>query len=262
MGRGGPYPEYNALTFTNGKGYEFRNEKSNKLLITLGGFSWNAIRTHTRSGLPAWVMPLRDRYTIFVVEKFDREIGGFYINNIAERERYTIDNLLDNYASVINEYLAQNNFESIVIAGQSEGAILLPILYSRLDNPAITALIANGGTIIPANTQFNLLPDSTDLIHPGNRSSTTNRYENSWVGKQTSTYLENMDIPFLFLHGMKDQRVPVFWITNFESFLRLQNKEKPFTFIYYEDMGHWPTEGETLAQWRRDVIDWLAKVDP
>jgi hypothetical protein len=81
---------------------------------------------------------LQDRYTIFIPEKFNREPGNKdYFDDLDERERYT--------------------FESIVILGQSEGALILPVLYHQIDvaNISLLVSVAGGGlSLHEKDTQF------------------------------------------------------------------------------------------------------------
>ncbi|MCL2007903.1 MAG: hypothetical protein FWG77_07425 [Treponema sp.] len=46
--------------------------------------------------------------------------------------------------------------------------------------------------------------------------------------------------------------------------LLLENNllEKPFTYIYYPDMGHSPRGSVQMLRWRSDISEWLLEVDP
>jgi pimeloyl-ACP methyl ester carboxylesterase len=172
-------------------------------------------------------MPLRERYTIFAVEKFNREAGRYYGDDPEEMARYhNWDLLLDNWYSVIVEYLEQNDFESVVLIGHSLGGVMLPRIYARLKNRgiAVTTLISNG-----AGGAYNLISDFSDIT-----------------------------TPFLFLHGELDRNVSVRHTRRIQQWL----PNNPFTFIFYEDMAHGPSATLIMIRWRTDIINWLAEVDP
>ena len=149
-------PDYNTLYFSSGIGYEIRNVNSNKLIITLeGGPGF----FDPRMDLPGagifggytldYFLHLKDEYSFFIPEKFDWSYDrrNDIFANLKERERYTIDNLILNYAEVIGEYLSQNNYESIIISGWSEGGFIVPELFFHLEDYNIVGLvvIAAGG---------------------------------------------------------------------------------------------------------------------
>ena len=147
------YPQYETLYFTSGKGYEIKNENSDKLLITLdGGPGWiSAIgQAGAKTGGRFFdiILPLQEEYNIFIPEKFNWVVGAYYLNNFNAREQYTADNLLANYVGVIREYLSQGNYSDVIIIGSSEGAMLLPEIYLQLaefDNISALISVAGGG---------------------------------------------------------------------------------------------------------------------
>ena len=167
-------PHYETVYLTSGKGYEFKNENSNKLLITLDGEpNWQAKVGKEGNRLDGVrfidkILPLYTDYdySIFVPETFDWEedepLHYFYI--LSERERYTFDNVQACYVEVIREYLSRNNYEIIIIVGYSAGAKHLPMVYNELDTSGITALIsiAGGGLSMYEDTQIQL-----SKIHAG-----------------------------------------------------------------------------------------------
>ena len=149
-------PNWTTLWFSSGLGYEFKNADTNKLIITLGdGPDWYGARIIGRGErvrgnlVQDLFFPLTDEYSIFVPEKFDWGRGKqpAPFNDIRERERYTVDNLMENYAETIGEYLSQNDYQTIIIAGFGEGGFIAPELYFRLKDLNISGLviIAAGG---------------------------------------------------------------------------------------------------------------------
>jgi len=144
-------PYYNTLYFADGQGYEFRNASSSKLIITLdGGGDWTGARVGEIgeklewNQIVNWILPLYSEYNIFVPEKFDWVRGSRPLWDIKNRERYTVDNFIANYASVIKEYLSQKEYETIIIFGHSEGGFIAPELYLQLVEYNISALISSG----------------------------------------------------------------------------------------------------------------------
>jgi esterase/lipase len=146
------YPHYETIYLQSGKGYEFKNNNSNKLLIALDGEpNWQAKvgKEGNRLDGVRFVDKILSLYTdydysIFVPETFDWEedepLHYFYI--LSERERYAFDNIQTCYVEVIKEYLSKNNYDIVIIVGYSAGGIHLPMIYKELDDSMITALIS------------------------------------------------------------------------------------------------------------------------
>ena len=285
------YPHYETLFFESGKGYEIKNENSNKLIITLGGGpGWEPAigrpEERTNRRFVDYFLPLHEEYNIFVPEKFNWEVGRYYLYDANARERYTVDNLLAIYAGVVNGYLSQNNYETIIICGSSEGALLLPELYFLLNEPdKITALISMdygglsrfeqfeivlkkflaeeapfrapyidgiAGRIEEIESGFDMYreepyPDTTE------RSNTiTMRWLTSTMFRRPFDYYADIEIPVLFVHGGLDRNVPV----ESTKYVEENLPDKPFDYIYYPDMEHSPLLEEFLVL-REDIKGWL-----
>ncbi|MCL2007905.1 MAG: alpha/beta hydrolase [Treponema sp.] len=293
------YPPFTEMFFHGGKGYEYRNLNSNKVFIILDGSSWtSAVGRHDGKSTPiALLSRVRDRYSIFAVEKFNREIGVNYFDSMEEREHYTIDNLLKNYYMVISEYISQNEFESIIILGHSEGAYILPLLYSRLNNPNIKALISSGGgggltffesqkILLDKNitetddfSTFNALdekqrevilsaallllyetapfPDFPIPAGGADNLEMTFRWFNSIMHLELYDYYREIDIPILFLHGKLDNVVAI----ETTQYIETNLPNKPFYFNYFDDIGHSLTTMLELLQWQRVITNWLIEID-
>jgi len=292
------YPDFNELVFSNGRGYEFKNYDSNRLIIYLGGFGWgSAIQAKWSDKIIDVLLEipkLSERYTFFVPEKYNREIGDLYGLDIEERERYTIDTLIDNYYDVISEYLSQNNFESIIIYGASEGAFVMPVLYSRLNNKNIKALISDSGggglnyteqqNILLAKFLRNERTFSTLTISKEERSNLQNFYE-TWIETfQTPRYSGSTDfflnspmtykyffsisqlnlieyykrinIPVMFIHGNMDTEVPV----ETTQYIQANLTDKPFDFFYYSDMTHLQIKRQIYVP-EKDITEWILRAD-
>ena len=159
-------PNYDTLYFSSGQGYEFKNARPNKVIITMDGgpeFFGTRIGRYNDEVLGSRVydlfLHLYGEYSIFVLEKFDWGRGKqpAPFNDIRERERYTVDNLMENYAEVIREYLSQNDYKTIIIAGFSEGGFIAPELYFRLEGINVSGLIAIAAGGLSPYENFELL---------------------------------------------------------------------------------------------------------
>ena len=285
-------PDYNTLYFTDGQGYEFMNCASNKLLIALGGGpEWFGNRIGAigdksyGANFADWLLPLYNEYNIFVLEKFDWGRGSDPFWDIENRERYTVDNLVENYTGVIKEYLSQNDYETIIVAGFSEGGIIAPELYFHLKEFHISALISigAGGLVSPddisAARRHKTLDDAlinryTVTYHQylaayghGNYAYSPDELRFKRTGKvfipliwwysfharRPFEFYKNINIPVLFIHGEKDTNVPVVSTRYVEKNL----PDKPFTYVYYPDMAHYPDTIGELKRLRADIAAWL-----
>ena len=282
-----PYPNMEIVSFSYTKGYEFKNDTSKKLLIILEGNSWNSVLGEKRNNRWYDVMMgsqmlqiLQDTYTIFIPEKFNREPGINYFDDFDERARYTFDNLLTCYREVITEYLDQNDYESIVMIGNSEGAFLLALLYYQLDSTHRSLLVSCFGGGLSPHEIFNVLvasevtptswkkmymqvievyknkpyPDSLEIGFMGMPF----RYWSSMVDIRPVDYYQNIDIPVLFVQGEKDYRVP----KESTQYVEQNLPEKPFDYIYYPKMGHGPTGYKDTLIFREEIARWIIAHDP
>ena len=285
-------PYYNTLYFSDGQGYEFKSASSNKLIITLdGGPGWD----HNRIGaiddiiggyhFVDWLLNFYDEYNIFVPEKFDwgRLVNPFW--DIKNRERYTLDNLIANYASVISEYLSKYDYETIIIFGHSEGGVLAPELYFLLEDVNISAIISSGagGLISPSDIsavrrgipmddesinqyletykqylaaysgeRYADSPDEQRFRQTGKEFFSVN-YFNGLFKRRPFDFYKNINVPVLFIHGLLDMNVSPISTKYVEQNL----PDKPFDYIYYPNTQHYPTTIAELERMRTDIANWL-----
>jgi hypothetical protein len=136
-----PYPGMEILQYGNSQAYVFPNESSDKLLIIIEGGGWDSVLGEKQGN--SWVsvkyvfyflQELRNDYTILIPEKLRRQPGMDYSKDMEDRANYTAENLLACYTESINGYLGDHNFSTIVLIGSSEGALLLPLIYEKMDN--------------------------------------------------------------------------------------------------------------------------------
>ena len=301
-------PDYNTLYFSSGMGYEIRNNNSNKLIINFGGGPGFFDR---RINLPGaaigggytidYFLHMKDEYSFFVPEKFDwtedRRDDIFY--DLKERERYTIDNLIVNYAEVIGEYLSQNDYETIVIVGWSEGGFIVPELYFHLEDYNISGLVAIAAGGLSGyegyRTLLNKAQTGQPPFHSGGDGSrrvsiasyvgilNTYRYSRDDSPEpymafrpesQRDKYLANTYrwlASYLFRtpsEFYKDIKIPVLFIHGeldvnvpVDSTRHVEENlpEKPFTYVYYPEMWHQPGNYGEFMAIRRDISAWLDK---
>ena len=284
-----PYPNMRVLHFNNYSAYEFNDSYSEKLIIVFDGSGYySSLGRYDRGiwrpvSMASQLVPLlREEYTILVPDKFDRSIGNDYFEDMDDRANYTAENLLNCYITIINSYLDENIFNSVILVANSESAKLLPIMFENIiKNELITGMvsIAGGGlsmyeemiilstsNVTPKRWKNGYLelinifeennfefPDSIILGFNG----MSLRWYNSMINIRPYDYYENINIPILFLHGNKDYLVPV------ESTIYIQNNlvKKTFEYVYYENMGHAPRNSSQTIRLRNDITNWINNIN-
>jgi len=286
-------PQYKTLYFTDGLGYEYKNNLTKKLVIALdGGPDYQGARV----GMPGeklewiqvfnWLMPLHNNgFSLFMPEKFDWEGERNRFWDIRNRERYTLDNLLANYAGVIQEYLSQNDYETIVIIGHSEGGFLAPELYFLLEDYNISAIISIGAGGLSSPTditaarygsalddesfkknidsynqflaeysgeRYSEAPDEIIPRRPGNYFLPLIYQYNQQARRPFELY-RKINIPVLFIHGQFDGGVNVASTKYVEENL----PDKHFDYIYYPTSRQYPRTVRQLVTMRADIVNWL-----
>ena len=259
------YPNMNTIIYGNNRVYEFKNGNSDKLIINVEGSGWYSVLGYTDGNTfqkGGWwyfiVEQFKENFTILVPEKLNYKLGMYYYYDPEIREEYTLENLVENYSTTINNYLSENNYSKIILVGSSEGACILPLIYKNIiDNDKIVTMasISYGGLSwyeqmkILANSQLNV-PSLTRYVYQnidkykndielypnsiGDFIGFSYRYWNSFLDYKPFDDYKDIDIPVLFIHGEQDINVPV------ESTLYIQNNlpNKPFEYLYYTDADH------------------------
>ena len=295
-----PYPNMRTHDYENAFVYEMGNLSADTLVISIEGSGWAS--TLGRKWLGIWLhtswtsimlQPLKRENAFLVPEKWKRNPktnaglnSGIYYDDLYLRSIYTIENLVDMYAESINLYLADNRFRSVFIVGFSEGAIVMPLLYAKIDGKEkIKGIVSIAGGGLPMYDSYSLL--STAKITPRaqreayayaieNYETESDAWHDSvgvnkygtvlcWLASvmefEPFEYWRNIDIPVLFIHGEKDFNVAV------ESTRYIQENlsEKPFEFIYYKNMAHTPNSFSPFYYFqifgiRNDIAKWIRKV--
>jgi len=204
------------------------------------------------------------------------QIGRFYQYNTEMRRNYTLTNLVQSYSLVINSYLNEREFSSVIIIGHSEGASLLPLIYNEIiKKDKITGMVAISYGGLSVYEQVNILANSNlnmpdyyreacqninDLkreieLYPnslGEIMGYTYRWWNGFLNYRPYDYYSNINIPILFIHGRQDIIVPV------ESTEYIQNnlREKPFDYEYLENADHIFSSVESKRELERIIYNW------
>jgi esterase/lipase len=282
-----PYQDMEIKQFGDNRAYEFKNHDSNRLIIIIEGSGLHSVLgekhgerwSYTEIGAQL-LQVLQNDYTLLILEKFNWEAGNSYRYNEEVTRKYSADNLLECYITVINAYLANENYKSVFIIGASEGAILLPVIYDCINNKStITGLISIAGGGLPLYESYKILSTSSGL--PKIRRETFSKittiqdsemqddffetlafgmskmYFYSMMKIKPIEYYKNIDIPILFVHGEKDKNVPV----ESTEFVKKTLPEKPFDYIYYKNMEHGPSNYSQAIKFREEIALWIKNND-
>jgi pimeloyl-ACP methyl ester carboxylesterase len=265
--------------------YEFNDLLSDKLIVILDGSSYDSSlgRFDGKKWRPVslasqFVPLLREKYTILVPEKLNRMIGRNHFDDMADRSNYTAENLIDCYENIINSYLEENNFTTVILIGVSESAILLPLIYERIKTKDIVkgmVSIVGGGLSLYENMEIlftsNVTPSAwkngyleminlyqeNDFNYPDSITEGFNgmsfRWYNSFINIRPYEYFSNINIPILFVCGGKDYKIPI------ESIKYIENNliNKPYDFLYYQNMAHGPETYSQVIKLREDILEWI-----
>ena len=283
--RTNPYPNMEIRCYGNSQAYVFPAHSSGKLIILMEGSGWDSVlgvnkknkwqSTHMGA---QFLQVLGNEYTFLILEKLNRQPGMVYSENMEDRANYYAENLIKCYNESINGYLAEHHFSSIILIGVSEGAILLPIIYEKInDKDNITAMVSMcyGGlsyydSIELLHTTRSGFPSDWTKMHleilnifnPQNKVflnsfeddfyDLTYRWWNSFGHITPLDFYKNINIPILFIHGKTDYIVPV------ESTMVIQEylPEKPFEFQYYK-WAHQPESYSDTIQLRKNIAEWI-----
>jgi esterase/lipase len=284
-----PYPDMTTLQYRNSNAYEFKNNQSNKLFIYIDGSGLTSVlgvkqnETWKNLRLAYFIArELRNEYTVFIPEKFNMEAGSDYSNNREKLANYTMENLLNCYLESINMYLSESDYQNIVIFGVSEGAHMLPYIYNNMaakDQVDCMVSTACGGLSqyeqfkILANSSVNM-PDSTRALFQDvdNEMKKINadpysldktyygwpyNFWSSFINVRPFEEYKVIDIPIYFIHGELDINTAVESTKYIEEHL----PEKPFEYLYYENMGHGPKDEKEIVVVINDIKKWIEKTN-
>ena len=285
-----PYPNMVTLTFGDSYIYEFKSFdiSSTRLIIDFTGSGWgSALGLYTDNewrftGTGAQLIQvLRSDHTIIIPEKWNRVPGINYIDDMEARFLYTIENLVESYVSTINSYIANNNYSSIFLVGTSEGAALLPLIYENMSQKYLVkgmVSIAAGGLSQYESYLISMEKDNVpefwinaysfsigiqeNIEHYYQSLETTpfglvHRQMASFLNHRPFDHFVNIDIPILFIHGVNDMNIAV----ESTEYIEMNLPDKPFEYIYYEEMGHIPMNDPERKVFRDDVARWIRGIN-
>jgi esterase/lipase len=273
------------LHYSNYTAYEFNDSFSEKLIIYFDGSRYDSTlgRYNTKKWRPVsfasqFVPILREKYTILIPEKLNRTPGGKFFYDMEDRANYTADNLLKCYSTIINSYLEEHKYSSVILIGISEGALLLPVIYENIINKDIVksmVSIMGGGLSLYEDMEILSVSSSTprnwkkgylEMIKLYNENDSkypdsitegfnnmTFRWYNSFMHIRPYDYYKNINIPILFVNGNKDYLIPIESTKHIEENL----PQKPFEYLYYKNIGHGPGTYYQTIQFREDITKWI-----
>jgi pimeloyl-ACP methyl ester carboxylesterase len=282
------------VNYENSQAYVFRNNFSDKLIINIEGSGWDSvlgIRNERR-----WLMThqgaqllqvLGDRYSFLIPEKLNRQPGIEYSKEIDDRSNYTAENILNGYIESINGYLREHSFSSIILIGSSEGALLLPLIYKRMDmKDSVSAIVSisfggyslyesynflSGFSKTPKGyknmykhivevyefmEEYKMNHEEVNITPEEDFYGFNYRWFDSFMRIRPFDYYKEINIPILFTHGERDYNIPI------ESTRYIQENlpEKPFEYYYYKG-GHQQRGYFNTIKFRKDVSEWIIKTD-
>jgi pimeloyl-ACP methyl ester carboxylesterase len=259
------YPDMRTIIYGNNRAYEFKNGNSDQLIINIEGsgfYSVLGVSTQDTMQKAGWwyflVEEFGGEFSILVPEKLNFELGKNYYYDVNTRREYTVENLIENYSNVINNYLTENNYSKIILVGSSEGACILPGLYKKLLNKdKISGMVAISYGGLSWYEQMKILAESplnihyllrdiyknidlykTDIeLYPdsiGDFIGNAYTYWNSIFDYSPFEEYKDIEVPILFIHGELDTNVPV----ESTKFIQENLPDKPFEYLYYGDADH------------------------
>jgi hypothetical protein len=280
-----PYPDMKIVYYNNYRAYEFSDSLSDKVIVIFDGSSYNSSlgrfdgKKWRPVSLASQLVPLlREKYTILVPEKLNRKIGENYSEDMNDRSNYTAENLINCYGNILNSYLEDNNFTTVILIGVSESAILLPLIYEKIIRKDLVkgmVSFAGGGLSIYENMEIlstsNVTPRSwkngylemiklyqdNEFNYPDSITDgfigMSFRWHNSFINIRPYEYYKNINIPILFVHGGKDYRIPI------ESTKFIENNliNKPYDYLYYLNMAHGHETYSQAIRLREDIAEWI-----
>jgi pimeloyl-ACP methyl ester carboxylesterase len=285
------YPNMEILNYGTNTAYEFKNENSDKLIINIEGSGWDSVLGYKYGNGKKWhkvgwwyfiVEAFNNKYTILVPEKLNRKLGkeyNYYYYDIETIRDYTLEKLVSCYSEIINRYLSEHTYSSVILAGSSEGSSVLPLVYKNImQKERITGIVAISYGGLSRYEQFKILANSKLPMPDGWRNvlqhideykhdidlypesigmfyGFTYIYEKSALEYRPLDDFIDINIPVLFIHGELDTNCPV------ESTRYIQNNlpNKPFEYFYFGDADHhsFRTSLKTLNRIMKDGKKWV-----
>lgn len=218
-------------------------------------------------------------YNILVPEKLFYEMGKEYKNNNEAFLQADVKSMVNSYTKSIDEYLNNKEFSFIIIIGSSDGGALLPKVYSQLLNKGKISklVIMGGGGGYSQLDEFRILAKSPINMPDGYRNilkkvdealydinNNPNSIDKFYLGHpytRWSSYFTYVPLEYikswkrqvLFIHGEKDWSCPI----ESTKIIEDQNISDSFTFNYYKNMEHGPTNVFQMLKLKKDILNWI-----
>jgi alpha-beta hydrolase superfamily lysophospholipase len=191
----------------------------------------------------------------------------------------TLENRVQGVVEVVDAVLQANTYEEVFIYGVSEGALITPLVVSRIDHN-VSGIIVQGVGTYSQLEGFKILGDSGLAMPEGWKDAYQNvdetiemidadpdSIDNIYMGLpylRWATYGKydpsddflHIDIPILLVHGCLDISDPVEGARALEELFQ-ENQKNNFTYIEYADMAHGPENAEQAEQFYSDIMDWI-----
>jgi esterase/lipase len=278
------------VSYGNSHAYVFNNVTSDKLIINIEGSGSDSVlgtknekrwlTVHQGSQL---LQVLGGKYTFLIPEKLNRQPGLDYFYDLEDRANYTAGNILNCYIESINGYLDEHSFSSVILIGSSEGGLLLPFIYEKMNTKdMVTAMVVfgyGGLSLYESDKILSVSPIASDSTKAMYREiieiyefmekyklengeveisieevfyGFNYRWFDSFMNLRPFDCYKNIDIPILFIHGDNDVNVAV------QSTIYIQSNlsEKPFEYRYYK-WAHQPTSSSDLIKVREYIAEWI-----
>jgi pimeloyl-ACP methyl ester carboxylesterase len=280
-----PYESLTIINYGNNTAYEFLNNKSDKLVIFIDGTRWCSVLGWKEgdnwgelSSSKFFLDTFREDTNFMIPERLNMQIGKFYLYNADMRRNYTLENLVTSYSFVINTYLNEKDFSSVIIIGHSEGASLLPLIYKNMERKdKITGMIAISYGGLSVYEQVKILADSglnmpdyyreacqnIDELRKEIKSYSNSLGEimgytygwwNSFLDYRPYDYYADINIPILFIHGKLDITVPV----ESSQYIQENLPGKPFDYIYIDNADHTFSLRESAEEVKKSIANWVS----
>jgi esterase/lipase len=282
-----PYHNIHEINVYNHLIYTFNNNKY-KALIYIDGSGLNSVLgvkntdKWTSVNFSYFIANnLNSDFTLVIPEKLNFKKGIDYTNNSEVLLKYTVENLVESYSSKIDYYIENNkNVNEIYLLGISEGGLLVPKILNTIKNKSkIKKMVIWGAGGYSQKECFKILAKSAIQMPETYRNEckkisevekdieqnpkAIDKYYLGWPYSRWSSFFKyqpideyvGIDIPVLFIQGLKDYNSP------FESvkYIEEEYRNKNYEYAYYRDMGHIPEKKEDIARIIQSIYSWIKK---
>ncbi len=281
--------EFDNLEILDGQcvSYGLLKKQSDTLIVYLDGSRLCSVFGQNENG--AWIQPgnaylgdsLFHEYDFLTMDKINVKMGQDHTDDPAVMRYDTFENRVQSVTQIINAVLNENEYQRVFMYGVSEGALILPQVYSLIDSDtAISGIIVQGVGAYSQLKGFKVLGNGDLTMPPGWKEAyqqadkeiekikaAPESINDTYMGLpylRWATYgtyspaddFINIDVPILLLHGTLDVNSPVEGARTLADLFSSRKKDN-LTYIEYEDMGHGPETAEQAQALYTDIITWI-----